>query len=167
MARGTGKKRTQEHRQLVCMQGWLGRCAGRQEAPEYALHTARSKARTNADLVHLNCCSETEKPEGALFNTEFGCNHCLNRGKTYFANEAPPGEKKQIQRLTLNEEQSCVVGLFMRGGSWSLVTRASVYHKRSMGAGKSARAFVLICEAKNLGVSQTRTRNIFSSEIRS
>ena len=71
MARGTGKKRTQEHRQLVCMQGWLGRCAGRQEAPEYALHTARSKARTNADLVHLNCCSETEyylvsKPRGTV-----------------------------------------------------------------------------------------------------
>ena len=58
-------------------------------------------------LVHLNCCSETEKPEGVLFNTEFGLqllflvgNHCLNRGKTYFANEAPPGKKKQIQCLT-------------------------------------------------------------------
>ena len=30
-----------------------------------------------------------------------------------------------------------------------------------------ARAFVLICEAKNLGVSQTRTEFMFSSEIRS
>ena len=37
-----------------------------QEAPEYALRTARSKARTNVDLVHLNCCSETEKPRGTV-----------------------------------------------------------------------------------------------------
>ena len=29
-----------------------------------------------------------------------------------------------------------------------------VYHKKSMGTGKSARAFVLISEAKNLGVSR-------------
>ena len=29
-----------------------------------------------------------------------------------------------------------------------------MYHKKSMGTGKSARAFVLISEAKNLGVSQ-------------
>ena len=110
------------------MQGWLGRCAGRQEAPEYALHTARSKARTNAGLVHLNCCSETEKPRGYCLILNLGSSYCFglshpNLGhKTNFANEAPPGEKKQIQRLTLNEEQSCVVGLFMRGGSWILVS---------------------------------------------
>ena len=34
---------------------------------------------------------------------------------------------------------------------------------KSMGAGKSARAFVLISEAKNLGVSQTRAEFMFSS----
>lgn len=60
----------------------------------------------------------------------FACKHCLNRGKTNFANEAPPGKKKQIQRLTLNEEQSCVVGLFMRGGSWRLAARATVGRKQ-------------------------------------
>ena len=73
-------------------------------------------------LVHLNCSQELESLKGycLILNLGssyfFGCNHGLNRGKTNFANEAPPGKKKQIQRLTLNEEQSCVVGLFMRGG---------------------------------------------------
>ena len=69
-------------------------------------------------LVHLNCCSGTGKPEGVLFNTEFGLQllFWLQPQKTNFANEAPPGKKKQIQRLNLNEEQSCVVGLFTRGG---------------------------------------------------
>ena len=42
-----------------------------------------------------------------------------------------------------------------------------VQHPKSMGTGKSARAFVLISEAKNLGVSQTHTEFIFPSKIRS
>ena len=54
-----------------------------------------------------------------------GVRHPRIQLKTNFANEAPPGKKKQIQRLTINEEQSCVVGLFMRGGSWGLVTPPS------------------------------------------
>ena len=40
-----------------------------------------------------------------------------------------------------------------------------VYHKKSMGTGKNARAFVLKREAKNLAVSQTRTEFMFSSEV--
>ena len=81
-------------------------------------------------LVHLNCCSETEKAKGYCLIQNLGSSYCFglshpNLGhKANFANEAPPGKKKQIQRPTINEEQSCVVGLFMRGGSWRLAARA-------------------------------------------
>ncbi len=87
---------------------------GTDNVPQGACQTTRSssRARLRQEIsqfdFHLNVFEGDDR-------------HPLNRGKTYFANEAPPGKKKQIQRLTLNEEQSCVVGLFMRGGSWSLV----------------------------------------------
>ena len=90
---------------------------GTDNVPQGACQTTRSSSRARLSRkisrfdFHLNVL-------------ECGVRHPLNRGKTYFANQAPLGKKKQIQRLTLNGEQSCVVGLFMRGGSWILVTRA-------------------------------------------